>query len=81
MADDCKLREAHDQAGVPCDGDACVFWRAVSHVSESGEAPVERCAVEHFELLGDSGVAQWLLSVKERVERTARAEEPGPAER
>jgi len=79
MGDHCKLRADHDQAGAPCDGEACVFWRAVSHVSESHDAP-SGCAVQHYELLGDTGVAQWLLSVKERVERTARAEEPAKTE-
>ena len=68
MGDTCGLREANDLHNEHCDGEACVYWRAVEHL---GEAAQPGCALQHFELLGDPGMARWLLSVKERI--TARA--------
>jgi hypothetical protein len=42
-----------------------VFWRIAGHLgAEEGEG----CAIQYYELLGNDGVASWLLSVKERVE-------------
>jgi hypothetical protein len=69
--DECQLRAANDIHGVECDGERCTYWRLVDHldvpvVSEARSG----CAIQYFELLdGESaGVAQWLLSVKERLE-------------
>lgn len=65
---DCKLRSANGFAAVHCDEERCVFWRALEHLG-TGEG--EGCAIQHYQLLADDGVASWLLSVKERVERTS----------
>jgi len=67
MGETCRLREANGVSSHLCDSDACVFWRAVTHV---GAERAEGCAIQHFELLGDSTIAAWLLSVKDRVENT-----------
>jgi hypothetical protein len=64
--DTCDLQEANGQPDHDCDGSSCVFWRLVEQI---GEAPRDGCAIKYYELLGDPGVASWLLSVKERVER------------
>lgn len=68
MSDRCELRKANDIHGADCDGEACVFWRAVGHL---GEPEGSGCALKHYEMLGDSQMAAWLLSVKERVEKAA----------
>ena len=65
---ECKLRAANYQGLVRCDEEKCVFWRALEHL---GTPEGEGCAIEYFELLANDGVAEWLLSVKERVENTA----------
>ena len=64
--DVCDLREANGLPDKDCDGSSCVFWRVVEQI---GDTPGEGCAIKHYELLGDDGVAAWLLSVKERLER------------
>ena len=58
--DVCGLREANGLPDKDCDGSSCVFWRLVEHLAD--DAPGEGCAIRHYELLGDSGVAAWLLS-------------------
>ena len=63
--DECDLRRSVSGVERECDVSSCVFWRLVEQI---GDAPGEGCAVKHYELLGDDGVARWLLSVKERVE-------------
>jgi hypothetical protein len=71
--DDCDLRQAVDGSTCECDGVACVYWRVVEQIGdESGEG----CAIRHYELLGDSGVATWLLSVKTRLE--SKSDDAGP---
>ncbi|NTW28485.1 MAG: hypothetical protein HGA39_03875 [Coriobacteriia bacterium] len=66
MSENCKLREANGEPGRLCDGGACAFWRVVEHVNdESGSG----CAIQHYELIGDTDVSAWLLSVKERLTR------------
>lgn len=66
MSENCELKAAHGAYGEPCAGATCVFWRVAGHLgTEAGEG----CAIQHFELLGDTGVAAWLLSVKQRVEQ------------
>ncbi|MDH4140320.1 MAG: hypothetical protein OEV43_07080 [Coriobacteriia bacterium] len=72
MGDICKLRASIGIDAI-CDKDACVYWRVAEHLDI--DASVPGCAIEYFELLGDSGsgVAEWLLSVKERVERESAA--------
>jgi len=69
--DECKLRAANEIHGVECDGQGCMYWRVVEQL----DIPVagggrSGCAIQYFELLGDddAGVAQWLLSVKDRIE-------------
>jgi len=68
---ECELRKANHVDGAPCDGHACIYWRAVEHL-DLPETPADGCAVKHFELLagGNPTLAEWLLSVKDRVERT-----------
>jgi hypothetical protein len=61
----CELRESNGRPDEPCDGSACVFWRAVE---QAGIEPGEGCAIRHYQLLGDERVSAWLLSVKERME-------------
>jgi hypothetical protein len=72
--DECKLRAANEIHGVECDGEWCTYWRLVDQldVPVASEAR-SGCAIQYFRLLdGESaGVAQWLLSVKERLESGA----------
>lgn len=69
MSDKCRLRHANGIVDGLCDESACIYWRVVDHVGLTENAATG-CAVQYFELLdGDTAVAQWLLSVKERVER------------
>lgn len=69
MTDKCKLRQANGIVDGLCDEDDCIYWRVVDHVGLSENAAAG-CAVQYFELLdGDTAIANWLLSVKERVER------------
>jgi hypothetical protein len=66
MDDYCDLREANGVGGARCDEDSCPFWQLVEHVGgEVGQG----CAIKHHELLGDEKVAEWLLSVKQRVDK------------
>ena len=65
MDDNCELRIANGIDGQPCDGEDCIYWRVVEHLGEEKHAG---CAIQHFEMLGDSEIAAWLLSVKERLE-------------
>ncbi|MHB1341403.1 MAG: hypothetical protein ACYC77_07395 [Coriobacteriia bacterium] len=67
---ECKLRAASGQPDVPCDGESCTYWRIVDHL-DLGVQPAEGCAIQFFDLLegGDSAKIEWLLSVKERVDR------------
>lgn len=66
MADFCDLHAANGECDVVCEGERCPFWRVVAHV---GDASGDGCAIKHYQLLGDDGVAAWLLSVRERLER------------
>lgn len=68
---DCKLRAANAGDVVNCDEEGCVFWRALEHL---GSGVGEGCAIQHYQLLADDSVAAWLLTVKERVERTVAAD-------
>lgn len=67
MSDCCDLRSAIGMQ-AECDGEACVYWRAVGHLGIS--AHEAGCAVQRLGLLEGAGddVARWLHSVKERVE-------------
>jgi hypothetical protein len=69
MSENCRLREASDLPASLCDEGACVFWRAVDHL---GEQDGEGCAIEHYKLLGDKGLTDWLMSVKHRIEQKAQ---------
>jgi len=67
MTDCCELRQT---LGIQadCDGEACLYWRAVGHLGLAEEDA--GCAIQSLGMLDDSGdeVAHWLHSVKERVE-------------
>lgn len=63
--DECKLTAAMGIAEKHCEGEACIYWRALDHL---GPTAGTGCAIQHFELLGDHGVAEWLLTVKSRFE-------------
>lgn len=67
MSECCELRKAND-IHSECDGEDCVYWRAVGHLAISDEEA--GCAIQAFRMLdgGQSDVAAWLLSVKDRVE-------------
>jgi hypothetical protein len=67
MSDRCELRKANGLPEQPCDREECVYWRIAGYLGD-GETG-EGCAIQHYELLGDEAVVQWLLSVKERIER------------
>ena len=67
MTDRCELKHSLGE-DVPCDQAECTYWRLVGHLGvaerDSG------CAIQHFQLLdGGRPIAEWLLSVKERVEQ------------
>jgi hypothetical protein len=68
--DNCKLLETRGFVRH-CEGPDCVFWRVIDHVGHS--EPAEGCAIEHFELLGDVALVDWLVSVKDRVEQAGGA--------
>jgi len=72
MVDKCSLREANGLPAGACDKEECVFWRAIDHI---GQEAGEGCAIQHFELLGQDGIAEWLLSVKDRIEQQALGRE------
>ena len=69
MDDICDLRVATGEVDALCDGEGCPFWRVIEHV---GDAPGVGCAIKHYRLLGDEGVATWLLSVRERLDLVER---------
>jgi hypothetical protein len=69
--DICKLKQANGIEGEHCEGEPCLFWRAVENL---GVPTGSGCAVQYFEMLGEDGMAAWLLSVKERVQHS----EPEP---
>ena len=72
--DECQLRAVNEVHGVECDGETCTYWRLVEHLDlPAGSQDRSGCAIQHFELLddGNTGVAEWLLSVKERIEGAA----------
>lgn len=72
MGDTCKLRETNGTPNSPCSEGDCIYWRVVSHVGVAEQS--QHCAIQHFELLGgDDALADWLLSVKERIERPVDA--------
>jgi hypothetical protein len=66
MGDLCDLHAANGSTDVDCEENGCPFWRVVEHVTEE---PVTGCAIKHYQLLGNDGLAAWLLSVKQRIER------------
>lgn len=66
----CEISAANGITDRPCDMEACIYWRALSHLSTE-DAP--GCAIQHFSLLGDEGVARWLLTVKARYEQVESA--------
>ena len=67
---ECKLRCANGIDGAACDTGMCTYWRVLEHLDLDVSA-AEGCAIQYFGLLegGDSALAAWLLSVKERVEQ------------
>ncbi len=76
---ECLLRATCGIPGVLCDEDECVYWRLVEQIGVAEEPDVQRCAIQHFRMLdGGAGIAEWLLSVKTRVESEC-AGPPGSA--
>ncbi len=73
MTDDCKL-DALNGIISHCREEHCQFWRVVEHVEPGhpgdGKAvPHTGCAIQYFSLLdGGSEIAQWLLTVRERLD-------------
>lgn len=71
MDEICELRKT---LGIDahCDGESCPYWRCVGHLGI--EEPASGCAIRHFGMLGESGapVAEWLLSVRARIESAPR---------
>lgn len=66
---ECELRAANGHAGFGCDAESCIYWRAVEGIGLTDPIEPEGCAVQKLRLLeGGTEVAEWLLSVKERVE-------------
>jgi hypothetical protein len=65
----CDLREVVSGARDDCDGNDCVYWRALEHV-DIGTSDRSGCAISNFEMLADKNpeVAVWLLSVKRRMD-------------
>lgn len=69
---ECALRAANGRPGLGCDGETCLYWRAVEEIDVVEQLEPEGCAVQKLRLLdGGAEVAEWLLSVKERVESIA----------
>ncbi len=68
--DECKLSAANGELGVPCGRETCIFWRVAGHLDLGHEIEQDGCAIQKFELLEARGpeFAQWLLSVKARIE-------------
>ncbi len=66
MSECCDLREANGIQAA-CDGEDCIYWRAVGHLGLSAEEA--GCAIREFRMLegADSELVVWLLSVKERL--------------
>ena len=66
---ECALKAVNGQSGVGCAGDECVYWRAVEQLGAGEAAVPQQCAIQHFRMLdGGAEIADWLLSVKLRVE-------------
>jgi hypothetical protein len=78
MGDTCELRKANGVHDGHCDGEACVYWRAVGHL---GVTEQSGCALQHYELLGDRDMTLWLMSVKERVNNAAAVTSPAESAR
>lgn len=70
--EECRLRSANGIRGVPCDAEDCIFWRVVDQLDLMEGMSEDGCAIQKFALLGERGgeIAEWLLSVKERVQRS-----------
>ncbi len=68
MAKKCELRRANDLGDAACAEEECIYWRVAGHL---GLAETEAgCAIQHFQLLeGREELAEWLLSVKQRLEQ------------
>lgn len=66
VSEKCELKAEHGIDAL-CDGDVCLYWRAVEHLG--GDLASTGCAVQALALLEkDPEVAEWLLTVKKRVE-------------
>ena len=76
-----SLNAALGQPGVDCIGEGCIYWRLVEHLGLVEGVDEDGCAVQHFELLeGGAPVAEWLLSVKQRLEAQGLTLSPSPSE-
>jgi len=66
---ECQLRAANAEPGIGCDAGDCLYWRPVRQLDPGAEVDPQQCAIQHFRMLdGGAEMAQWLLSVKQRVE-------------
>lgn len=66
---ECLLRATCGIPGVSCDEERCTYWRLVEQIGAAEEPDAQRCAIQHFRMLeGGTEIAEWLLSVKLRVE-------------
>lgn len=74
MGDQCDLHAANGEPDRECQEAACPFWRVAEYV---GDAPGEGCAIKYYQLIGNDGVAAWLLSVRERLSQLERSDEGG----
>ena len=70
----CEL-DAANGVEAHCQEEECVFWRVTGHLDLVETA--SGCAIQYFELLGESGdeVALWLRSVRDRLDQELEDDE------
>lgn len=64
----CSLETAAGRTEA-CSEDACPFWEP------GGAALSGRCAFEELGISADSGLASWLLEIRQRLETASSVEE------
>lgn len=71
----CRLRAGDGVGGVICDAEGCTLWS--SHDRLSLFETKSECAIRYFQLLGgDEDLAEWMLSVKDRLDGGAIGSSP-----